>query len=197
MKTEASNLEALERAKDSYKKALEKDSVFKDLSPKEQELRLNISIIKALEALDKKDKIISKINPLEAIINSKQLELDSKQDGIDSAKNNQSTVSNKVSDLQKSSFSIGTNIASSEGNIRNLEKIEAQSAIDLEKTKDNYARAVEKEANNDHLSPKEKAIHLLDSITELLKSFGSNADLINRKILELKELLMNLSLIHI
>ncbi len=192
VKTEASNLEALERAKDSYKKALEKDSVFKDLSPKEQELRLNISIIKALEALDKKDKIISKINPLEAIINSKQLELDSKQDGIDSAKNNQSTVSNKVSDLQKSSFSIGANIASSEGNIRNLEKVEAQSAIDLEKAKDNYVRAVEKEANNDHLSPKEKAIHLLDSITELLKSFGSNADLINRKILELKELLMNI-----
>ena len=58
--------------------------------------------------------------------------------------------------------------------------------------RDSYGNAVEKESNNEHLSPKEKAIHLLDSITDLLKSFGSSADKVNSKLSELKELLMNI-----
>ena len=63
---------------------------------------------------------------------------------------------------------------------------------DFDEASRNYANAVEKESNNKHLSPKENAIHLLDSITELLKSFGSSADKVNSKLSELKELLMNI-----
>ena len=51
---------------------------------------------------------------------------------------------------------------------------------------------MQKEANNEHLTPKEKAIHLLDSITELLKAFGSKADSLNSKVHELKALLINI-----
>ena len=58
--------------------------------------------------------------------------------------------------------------------------------------KNNYSEAVQKEANNEHLSPKEKAIHLLDSVTDLLKAFGTKADSINSKVIELKELLINI-----
>ena len=191
-KTEISNLESLERAKDSYKKALEKESTFKDLTPKEQELKLNISIIKAMEALERKDQINKHINPLEEKINSKQLELDSKQDAIDSVKDKQTSINEKVKELQNNSYAIGANIARLEGSLQNLNKVENQNLLDLDKAKSNYSNALEKESNNDHLSPKEKAIHLLDTITELLKSFGSNAENINQKIKELKDLLISI-----
>ena len=191
-KTEISNLESLERAKDSYKKALEKESTFKDLTPKEQELKLNISIIKAMEALERKNQINKNINPLEEKINSKQLELDSKQDAIDGVKDKQTSINEKVKELQNNSYAIGTNIARLEGSLQNLTKVENQNLLDLDKAKSNYSNALEKESNNDHLSPKEKAIHLLDTITELLKSFGSNAENINQKIKELKDLLISI-----
>jgi chromosome segregation protein len=191
-KTEISNLESLERAKDSYKKALEKESTFKDLTPKEQELKLNISIIKAMEALERKDQINKHINPLEEKINSKQLELDSKQDAIDGVKDKQASINEKVKELQNNSYAIGANIARLEGSLQNLTKVENQNLLDLDKAKSNYSNALEKESSNDHLSPKEKAIHLLDTITELLKSFGSNAENINQKIKELKDLLISI-----
>ena len=191
-KTEISNLESLERAKDSYKKALEKESTFKDLTPKEQELKLNISIIKAMEALERKDQINKHINPLEEKINSKQLELDSKQDAIDGVKDKQTSINEKVKELQNNSYAIGANIARLEGSLQNLTKVENQNLLDLDKAKSNYSNALEKESSNDHLSPKEKAIHLLDTITELLKSFGSNAENINQKIKELKDLLISI-----
>ena len=191
-KTEISNLESLERAKDSYKKALEKESTFKDLTPKEQELKLNISIIKAMEALERKDQINKHINPLEEKINFKQLELDSKQDAIDGVKDKQASINEKVKELQNNSYTIGANIARLEGSLQNLTKVENQNLLDLDKAKSNYSNALEKESSNDHLSPKEKAIHLLDTITELLKSFGSNAENINQKIKELKDLLINI-----
>ena len=191
-KTEISNLESLERAKDSYKKALEKESTFKDLTPKEQELKLNISIIKAMEALERKNQINKNINPLEEKINSKQLELDSKQDAIDAVKDKQTSINEKVKELQNNSYAIGANIARLEGSLQNLTKVENQNLLDLDKAKSNYSNALEKESNNDHLSPKEKAIHLLDTITELLKSFGSNAENINQKIKELKDLLISI-----
>ena len=64
--------------------------------------------------------------------------------------------------------------------------------MDFKKAENNYTEAVQKEANNEHLSPKEKAIHLLDSISDLLKAFGSKAESINSKLFELKELLISI-----
>jgi chromosome segregation protein len=191
-KSEASNMDALERAKESYKKALENESTFKDLSPKEQELKLNISIIKALEALDQKDSINQLIRPLEDQIHNKQADLDSKQGAINSIKGKQISINEKVKELQSQSYRKGSDIARLEGSLNNLIKIESQSKVDIEKAKSNYNQALEKQSNNDHLNPKEKAIRLLDSIIDLLKSFGSNAEAVNKKVLELKELLTSI-----
>jgi chromosome segregation protein len=80
----------------------------------------------------------------------------------------------------------------SKGSIKNLNNSVENAKSDFEEASRNYANAVEKESNNEHLSPKEKAIHLLDSITDLLKSFGSSADKVNSKLSELKELLMRI-----
>ena len=191
-KSEASNLAALERAKESYEKAVEKESTFKDLSPKQQELKLNISIIKALDAVKNKDAIVEKIKPLEDSIESKQSDLDSREEAINSVKENQKTANLKLDDLKASSFSIGGNIARLEGSIFNLEKVESQANRDLVSAKESYKKAKEKESSTDNLSPKEKAIHLIDSISDLLTNLGSGANVINDKVKELKELLMSI-----
>ena len=191
-KSEASNLAALERAKESYEKAVEKESTFKDLSPKQQELKLNISIIKALDAVKNKDAIVEKIKPLEDSIESKQSDLDSREEAINSVKENQKTANLKLDDLKASSFSIGGNIARLEGSIFNLEKVESQANRDLVSVKESYEKAKEKESSSDNLSPKEKAIHLIDSISDLLTNLGSSANVINDKVKELKELLMSI-----
>ena len=191
-KSESSNLESLERAKQSYKKALEKESSFKDLSPKQQELKLNIAIIKALDAVKNKNIILERTKPLESDIESKQLDLDSREETIKAAKEKQRIANEKVNELQAMSYSIGGNIARLEGSILNLEKVKTQANKDLISAKENYERALEKESNAENLSPKEKTIHLIDSISELLTNLGSNGILINKKVKELKELLMSI-----
>ena len=191
-KSEASNLSSLQRAKDSYKKALEKELSFKDLSPKQQELKLNIAIIKALDSVKNKDRIIEKIKPLETDIEAKQLDLDSREETIKVAKDKQRIANEKVNELKAASFSIGGNIARLEGSIHNLDKVEIQANKDLVSAKDSYEKALEKESNTENLSPKEKTIHLIDSISELLTNLGSSATVINEKVKELKELLMSI-----
>ena len=191
-KSEASNMSSLQRAKDSYKKALEKESSFKDLSPKQQELKLNIAIIKALDSVKNKDRIIEKIKPLETDIEAKQMDLDSREETIKVSKDKQRIANDKVNELKAASFSIGGNIARLEGSIHNLDKVEVQANKDLVSAKDSYEKALEKESNTENLSPKEKTIHLIDSISELLTNLGSSATVINEKVKELKELLMSI-----
>ena len=191
-KSEIANNDALERAKISYQDALEKESSFKDLSPKEKELKLDIAIVKALDALEQKSIIDISIKPLEDKITQKQNELDSKQSVVDAAKGEQEEITGEIKALQQKKYSIEADIARIEGALQNLNKIEQNAKLDFEKAKNNYSEAAKKEANNEHLSPKEKAIHLLDSVTDLLKAFGTKADSINSKVIELKELLINI-----
>ena len=113
-------------------------------------------------------------------------------DIFDGIKANKDKIVNEIKDIQKNQFSIDAEIARIEGSIKNLNNLAENAKSDFEEASRNYANAVEKESNNEHLSPKEKAIHLLDSITDLLKSFGSSADKVNSKLSELKELLMNI-----
>ena len=191
-KSEISNNEALERAKTSYQNAIEKESSFKDLSPKEKELKLDIAIVKALNALEKKSTIDISIKPLGEKITQKQNELDSKQNVIDIEKREQVEITEEIKTLQQKKYSAEADIARIEGALQNLNKIKENAKLDFKKAENNYTEAVQKEANNEHLSPKEKAIHLLDSISDLLKAFGSKAESINSKLFELKELLISI-----
>ena len=191
-RSESSNLEALERAKKSYQDALEKESVFKDLSPKEQELKLNIAIVKAFDALEQKNIISGKIDPLKEKINVKQSELDSKQNIVNQIKIDQEKINNEIKDLQQKKYSVEAESARLEGALANIKKTEENAKSAFKEAENNYNEALEKESRNEHLSPKEKAIHLLDSIKDLLTAFGSNADSITKKVGELKELLMDI-----
>ena len=191
-RTESESKHGLDRAKESYKKALEKESAFKDLSPKEKELKLNISIIKALEAMDKKNTLETKIKPIEIQIATKQSEVNSHQEKRNEVKERQLSISSKSDFAQKDSFSIGANTARLEESIANLNRIEVQGKVDLEKAKESYKKAAEREANLEHLSPKEKALHLLDTIIKAVNNLNLKDSTISSKASELKDSLKNI-----
>ena len=191
-RTESESKHGLDRAKESYKKALEKESAFKDLSPKEKELKLNISIIKALEAMDKKNTLETKIKPIEIQIATKQSEVNSHQEKRNEVKERQLSISSKSDSAQKDSFSIGASTARLEESIANLNRIEVQGKVDLEKAKESYKKAAEREANLEHLSPKEKALHLLDTIIKAVNNLNLKDSSISSKASELKDSLKNI-----
>ena len=191
-KTESQTKADLATAKESYSRAIEKESSFDTLNPKENELKLNIAILKALQANEQKQKLEIQINDLESSILLKSDEVQKHQGTIEKIKNDHASLSASFDEAQSSFSSISTDIARQEANLQNLEKLEAQSLSDLERAKASYQAALEKESNQENLSPKEKAMNLLDNILESLGNLGSNGDSIKSKALELKAALTSI-----
>ena len=191
-KTESQTKADLATAKESYSRAIEKESSFDTLNPKENELKLNIAILKALQANEQKQKLEIQINDYESSIQLKSDEVQKHQGTIEKIKNDNALFSSSFDEAQSSFSSISTDIARQEANLQNLEKLEAQSLSDLERAKVSYQAAVEKESNQENLSPKEKAMNLLDNILESLGNLGSNGDSIKSKALELKAALTSI-----
>ncbi|MDA8958197.1 AAA family ATPase [Gammaproteobacteria bacterium] len=191
-KTESQTKADLATAKESYSRAIEKESSFDTLNPKENELKLNIAILKALQANEQKQKLEIKINDLESSILLKSDEVQKHQGTIEKIKNDHASLSASFDEAQSTFSSISTDIARQEANLQNLEKLEAQSLSDLERAKASYQAALEKESNQENLSPKEKAMNLLDNILESLGNLGSNGDSIKSKALELKAALTSI-----
>ena len=191
-KTESQTKADLATAKESYSRAIEKESSFDTLNPKENELKLNIAILKALQANEQKQKLEIQINDLESSILLKSDEVQKHQGTIEKIKNDHASLSASFDEAQSTFSSISTDIARQEANLQNLEKLEAQSLSDLERAKVSYQAALEKESNQENLSPKEKAMNLLDNILESLGNLGSNGDSIKSKALELKAALTSI-----
>ena len=191
-KTESQTKTDLATAKESYSRAIEKESSFDTLNPKENELKLNIAILKALQANEQKQKLEIQINDLESSILLKSDEVQKHQGTIEKIKNDHASLSASFDEAQSTFSSISTDIARQEANLQNLEKLEAQSLSDLDRAKASYQAALEKESNQENLSPKEKAMNLLDNILESLGNLGSNGDSIKSKALELKAALTSI-----
>jgi chromosome segregation ATPase len=191
-KTESQTKADLATAKESYSRAIEKESTFDTLNPKENKLKLNIAILKALQANEQKQKLEIQINDLESSIVLKSDEAQKHQGTIEQIKNDHASLSASFDEAQSSFSSISTDVARQEANLQNLEKLEVQSASDLERAKASYQAALEKELNEENLSPKEKAMNLLDNILESLVNLGSNGDSIKSKALELKAALTSI-----
>jgi chromosome segregation ATPase len=191
-KTETQTKADLATAKESYSRAIEKESSFDTLNPKENELKLNIAILKALQANEQKQKLEIQINDLESSILLKSDEVQKHQGTIEKIKNDHASLSASFDEAQSTFSSISTDIARQEANLQNLEKLEAQSLSDLDRAKASYQAALEKESNQENLSPKEKAMNLLDNILESLGNLGTNGDSIKSKALELKAALTSI-----
>ena len=191
-KTESQTKADLATAKESYSRAIEKESSFDTLNPKENELKLNIAILKALQANEQKQKLEIQINDLESSILLKSDQVQKHQGTIEKIKNDHASLSASFDEAQSTFSSISTDIARQEANLQNLEKLEAQSLSDLDRAKASYQAALEKESNQENLSPKEKAMNLLDNILESLGNLGTNGDSIKSKALELKAALTSI-----
>ena len=191
-KTETQTKADLATAKESYSRAIEKESSFDTLNPKENELKLNIAILKALQANEQKQKLEIQINDLESSILLKSDEVQKHQGTIEKIKNDHASLSASFDEAQSTFSSISTDIARQEANLQNLEKLEAQSLSDLDRAKASYQAALEKESNQENLSPKEKAMNLLDNILESLGNLGTNGNSIKSKALELKAALTSI-----
>ena len=185
-KTETQTKADLASAKESYARAIEKESTFDTLNPQENKLKLNIAVLKALQANEQKEKLEIQINDLDSSVSLKSADVQKHQASIDQIKNDHVALSSSFDEAQSAFSLISADIARQEANLQNLEKLEVQSVNDLERAKASYKAALEKELKQENLSPKEKAMNLLESILESLGSLGSNGDSIKSKALELK-----------
>jgi chromosome segregation protein len=191
-KAEVQAEEDLKTAKESYAKAIQKESTFESLNPKESELKLNIAILKALQALDKKKKLDNEIKVLSDNVHEKSLEVNNLQSTLDDIHSDNSSIISALESSQSDYSSIGENIARMESTYQSLEKSIAQTQDEIEEANSNYLKALEKEQDEDKLTPKEKAINLLDEILEELKTFGANGNILIDKAIQLKDSLLSI-----
>ena len=191
-KTYAQTSEDLTRAKESYSKAIEKESTFESLNPKENELKLNIAILKALQANDQKKVLQTQIAELEQSLALKVLGVEKHQAEIEQIRDDNTLMSSRLEIAQSVSSNIRAEIAGLEANLKNLSRTQVQAESDLGRAQTSYQQALEKESNQENLSPKEKAMNLLDHILEALQNLGISGDPIKKKALELKESLVTI-----
>ena len=170
-------------------KAAEK---YKKLQIEEKELKLNISILNTLSAKAKKDSLSSKISQLSNQVTVKSAEVNTHQASIDQIKTEHASVLSAFEIAQKNFYTIGSEIARHETNLQNINKAILGHEEGLTRAKDRYAEALDNESSIENLSPKEKAMKLLDAISEGLKDFGPSADGLRNKASELKDLLTSI-----
>jgi len=170
-------------------KAAEKYNSFKE---QEKEIELKVAILFSLEAKNNRDDIQKKLDAVLRDQKIKDAETKTKQSQIDEYRTQHESVRDSYDIAQKNFYSVGADIARLESDLQNINITESQSKKELEKVKENYERALEKEVNLENLSPKEKAILLLDNIIDALKSIGSSGSDIYKKALELKDQLTSI-----
>jgi len=170
-------------------KAAEK---YKKFQIEEKELKLNISILNTLSAKAKKDSLSSKISQLGNQVTVKSAEVNTHQVSIEQIKTEHASVLSAFEVAQKNFYTIGSEIARHETNLQNINKAILGYEEGLSKAKDRYAEALDNESSIENLSPKEKAMKLLDAISEGLKDFGPSADAIRIKAADLRDLLTSI-----
>ncbi len=142
-------------------KAAEK---YNSLVESEQDLKLKISILNSLRARDKRDSIHSKIQDLSNELKVKKLEGETIQIKIEQIKEEHHETLNAFDEAQKEYYSVGSDLARLEEKLQNLNKSEKISKDDLAKARLGYDEAIKKANDFEDLSPKEKALNLVDQL---------------------------------
>ncbi|MGB2101691.1 MAG: chromosome segregation SMC family protein, partial [Gammaproteobacteria bacterium] len=189
---EVNNKSNLEKAVVGYDEATKKQAAFKDLSPKEKELKLNIATIKAFEAMKNRDRINAELEPLVTNKSSIQVKIDSLDSTINQINEENSSLPDKLEKAQKNVFALEASINTLISNQNRLSSSKEKTKIDLENAKANYEEAKRKEESMENLSPKEKAIAVLDNIIKSLSENNINIGNIQERAKELKSLLKDI-----
>ena len=170
-------------------KAAEK---YNSLKEKKAELELDKAILFSIEAKTRRDILQKKLDSLNRDLKIKNAESDATQAQIDKFRTENESTLNEYEIAQKNFYAIGSEIAKREANLLNINKNEQDTKSDLEKVKQSYEKAKETEKNFDELSPREKAMHILDDIIKIIEKYVINNEDILQKAKRLKNLLIDI-----
>ena len=170
-------------------KAAEK---YNSLKEKKAELELDKAILFSIEAKTRRDILQKKLDSLNRDLKIKNAESDATQAQIDKFRTENESTLNEYEIAQKNFYAIGAEIAKREANLLNINKNEQDTKLDLEKVKQSYEKAKETEKNFDELSPREKAMHILDDIIQIIEKYAINNESILQKAKKLKILLIDI-----
>ena len=170
-------------------KAAEK---YNSLKEKKAELELDKAILFSIEAKTRRDILQKKLDSLNRDLKIKNAESDATQAQIDKFRTENESTLNEYEIAQKNFYAIGAEIAKREANLLNINKNEQDTKLDLEKVKQSYEKAKETEKNFDELSPREKAMHILDDIIQIIEKYAINNESILQKAKKLKSLLIDI-----
>ncbi len=170
-------------------KAAEK---YNSLKEKKAELELDKAILFSIEAKTRRDILQKKLDSLNRDLKIKNAESDTTQAQIDKFRTENESTLNEYEIAQKNFYAIGAEIAKREANLLNINKNEQDTKLDLEKVKQSYEKAKETEKNFDELSPREKAMHILDDIIQIIEKYAINNESILQKAKKLKSLLIDI-----
>ena len=137
---------------------------YKDYKNQEKEKELNIAILFSLDARDKRDLLNNNLAALQKDESVKESEVSVKQAKLDQYKTEHESVLSKYEDAQKKFYEVGSEIARFEQNLQNIRTTKDNTTRELERVKAAYEDALEKASDFENLSPKEKALHLIDEI---------------------------------
>ena len=140
-----------------------------------------------LEAQEKRDELQKIIDKYNRDYKIKEAETQAKQAQIDEFRTQNESVISSYEEAQKKYYSIGAEIARLEQNIHNAKSSEDSLKEELDRVEALHQKTIEKNSNFENLTPKEKALHILD---EIILSIPN--DTIKTKTIELKELLLEI-----
>ena len=170
-------------------KAAEK---YKKLKEDEAKTELDIAIVFSLKAKNSKDQLQNNLDALNRDYKIKDSEVKTKQSKIDEFRTQNEAVLSSYEESQKNYYSIGAEVARNEQDIHNLKNQKKQFKEELSRVEDLHKIAIEKAEDFENLSPKEKALRLLDRIINTLNENGFVKDRVKENANELKDLLKNI-----
>ena len=165
---------------------------YKSLKEHKSKTELDKAILFSMEAKNSRDELQKNLDSLHRDAEIKQAEVETIQSTIDKHKTENEELINLYENAQKNYYSIGAEISKKESELKSIIDAETNNKSVLKNVQDKYDLAKRKENNLDDLSPKEKAIRILDQITNTLKEYKIFHDNIQKKAGDLKNLLIKI-----
>ena len=194
IKSTKENLSRVNDIRDEIKRLisrLEKQSKqaqkYQELTKEEKQLKLDLAIINMLEAKSKKDSIETTIVGLERDIATKNSQVSTTQAKIDQIKLEHKETLDAFDEAQKEFYTHQAEIARYETKLENQKKSEASLKEESSQLAQREKEINQKVVDFEALSPREKAIHLLDKIIN-----GIDNQNIKSIAIQLRELLIEI-----
>tara|TARA_B100001057_G_scaffold163834_1_gene164452 strand:+ start:3093 stop:5216 length:2124 start_codon:yes stop_codon:yes gene_type:complete len=177
------------RRLENQAKAAEK---YLSLKKDKEKLELEKAIIFSMEAKKNRDNLQKKLDSSKRDQQIKNAEVETIQSQIDKFRTENESVLASYDQAQKNFYSVGAEIAKNEANLQSINSTSLDAKAKLQKATENYSKAKESEKNFDELNPSEKAMHILDSMIQIIDKFNIKNENIKDKALELKKLLKDI-----